>query len=182
MFRQQLWISRRLLLWLPGQQPGGGAAGECPAPHLPLPAHRGDGQRGRDPAAALPGGQPPGIRPPLEARRADPRHRGLCQNRGMGFRVGWEWGGFIINKGVKFIRINIHTDDTSLRMRSSLAWMRSSRVVRASDCQCTSCNGPGFNPSIRRHSGIWGAADEAVLNIVRKKNKKSPPKIYFKKV
>jgi hypothetical protein len=33
-------------------------------------------------------------------------------------------------------------------------WMRSSLVVRASDCQCTSCNGPGFDPSIRRHSGI----------------------------
>ncbi len=55
------------------------------------------------------------------------------------------------------------------RMRSSLLRMRSSLVVRASDCQCTSCNGPGFDPSIRRHSGIWGAADEAVLNIVRKK-------------
>ncbi len=61
-----------------------------------------------------------------------------------------------------------------LRMRSSLLRMRSSLVVRASDCQCTSCNGPGFNPSIRRHSGIWGAADEAVLNTVRKKNTKSP--------
>ncbi len=47
--------------------------------------------------------------------------------------------------------------------------MRSSLVVRASDCQCTSCNGPGFDPSIRLHSGIWGAADEAVLNIVRTK-------------
>ncbi len=55
------------------------------------------------------------------------------------------------------------------RMRSSLLRMRSSLVVRASDCQCTSCNGPGFDPSIRRHSGIWGAADEAVLNTVRKK-------------
>ncbi len=32
--------------------------------------------------------------------------------------------------------------------------MRSSLMVRASDCQCTSCNGPGFDPSIRRHSGI----------------------------
>jgi hypothetical protein len=42
-------------------------------------------------------------------------------------------------------------------------------VVRASDCQCTSCNGPGFDPSIRRHSGILGAADEAVLNKVSKK-------------
>ncbi len=40
--------------------------------------------------------------------------------------------------------------------------MRSSLVVRASDCQCTSCNGPGFDPIIRRHSGIRVAADEAV--------------------
>ena len=60
--------------------------------------------------------------------------------------------------------------------------MRSSLVVRASDCQCTSCNGPGFDPSIRRHSGIWGAADEAVLNIVRKKEKKIPQKISIKKI
>ncbi len=52
-----------------------------------------------------------------------------------------------------------------VRMRSSLARMRSSLVARASDCQCTSCNGPGFDPSMRRRSGIWGAADEAVLNI-----------------
>ncbi len=51
--------------------------------------------------------------------------------------------------------------------------MRSSLVVRASDCQCTSCNGPRFDPSIRRHSGIWGAADEAVLNIVRTKKRKN---------
>ncbi len=61
--------------------------------------------------------------------------------------------------------------DSVLRMRSSL-------VVRASDCQCTSSNGPRFDPSIRRHSGIWGAADEAVLDTVRKKKKKkkkSPP-------
>jgi hypothetical protein len=32
--------------------------------------------------------------------------------------------------------------------------MTSSLVVRASDCQCTCCNGPGFDPSIRRHIGI----------------------------
>ena len=57
------------------------------------------------------------------------------------------------------------------RMRSSLVRMRSSLVVRASDCQCTSCNGPGFDPSIRLHSGIWGVADEAVLNIVWKRKK-----------
>ncbi len=49
--------------------------------------------------------------------------------------------------------------------------MRSSLVVRASDCQCTSCNGPGFDPSICRHSGFWGAADETVLNTVRKKRR-----------
>ncbi len=33
-------------------------------------------------------------------------------------------------------------------------WMRSSLVVRASDCQCKRCNSPGFNPSIHRHSLI----------------------------
>jgi hypothetical protein len=33
-------------------------------------------------------------------------------------------------------------------------WMRSSRVVRAFDCQCRSCNCPGFDPSIFRRSGI----------------------------
>jgi hypothetical protein len=66
-------------------------------------------------------------------------------------------------KMFKFLISLFHyAGDYSKRMRSSL-------VVRASDCQCTSCNGPGFDPSIRRHSGIWGAADEAVLNIVRKK-------------
>jgi hypothetical protein len=33
--------------------------------------------------------------------------------------------------------------------------MRSSRVVRASDCHCHSRNSPGFDPSILWHSGIW---------------------------
>ncbi len=42
----------------------------------------------------------------------------------------------------------------NMRMRSSLVRMRSSLLVRASDCQCTSCNCPGFDPSICRHSGI----------------------------
>jgi hypothetical protein len=54
--------------------------------------------------------------------------------------------------------------------------MRSSLAVRASDCQCTSCNGPWFDSIICRHSGIWEAADEAVLNIVRKMFYKIPPK------
>ncbi len=53
--------------------------------------------------------------------------------------------------------------------------MRSSRVVRTSDNQCRSRNCTGFDPSILRHSGIWGAADEAVLNIAHKnKNQKIP--------
>jgi hypothetical protein len=40
-------------------------------------------------------------------------------------------------------------------------------MVRASDCQCRSRNSAGSNPSNLRHSGIWGAADEAVLNKVQ---------------
>ncbi len=53
--------------------------------------------------------------------------------------------------------------------------MRSSPVVSASDCQCRSCNSPGFDLSILRHSGIWEAADEAVLNkAYRKKIQKTP--------
>ncbi len=57
------------------------------------------------------------------------------------------------------------------RIPTKTVSMRSSLVVRASDC--TSCNGPGFDPSIRRHSGIWGAADGAVLNKVWKKISKN---------
>ncbi len=37
-------------------------------------------------------------------------------------------------------------------------------------------NCPGFDTSILRHGAIWGAADEAVLNIVHKKRKKNPKK------
>ncbi len=48
-------------------------------------------------------------------------------------------------------------------------WMRSSRVARASDSQYRSRDCPGFDPSILRHSEIWGEADEAVLNKVLKK-------------
>ncbi len=50
-------------------------------------------------------------------------------------------------------------------------WMSSSRVVRASDSKCCSRNCPGFDPSVLRNTGIRGAADEAVLNIVHKKIK-----------
>jgi hypothetical protein len=54
----------------------------------------------------------------------------------------------------------------------SFLWMRSSRVVRASGCQCQSRNSPGFDRSILRQSGIWGAADEEMLNNVPKIKKK----------
>jgi hypothetical protein len=53
-------------------------------------------------------------------------------------------------------------------MRSRQVWMRLSQVVTASGCQCQS---PGFDPSILRHSVIWEAADEAVLNNVHKNKK-----------
>jgi hypothetical protein len=58
-------------------------------------------------------------------------------------------------------------------IRSNRVWIRSSRVIRAPGCQCQSCHSPGFGPSILRHTGISGAADEAVLNNVHKKEKKS---------
>ncbi len=54
--------------------------------------------------------------------------------------------------------INPLPNPDPLRMRSSL-------VVRASDRQCTSCNGPGFDPSIRRSAqwnlrgGRWSSAE-----------------------
>ncbi len=64
--------------------------------------------------------------------------------------------------------------NTQVFNRKLGARMRSCLVVRASDCQCRSRYSPGFDPSILRHSGIWGAADEAVLNTVyREKIKKN---------
>jgi hypothetical protein len=52
-------------------------------------------------------------------------------------------------------------------------WMRSSPVVRASDCHCQCRNSPGFDPSI-----LWQAADEAVLNTVfREREKKTVLKL-----
>ncbi len=60
---------------------------------------------------------------------------------------------------------------TLLKSRFKFMWMRSSWVVRASDSQCRSRNCPRYDPSILRHSGIWGAADKAVLNILHEKKK-----------
>ncbi len=52
--------------------------------------------------------------------------------------------------------------------------MRPGHVLKW-QCQWRQCrNSPGFDPSILRHSGIWGAADEAVLNCVHEKKKKNP--------
>ncbi len=59
-------------------------------------------------------------------------------------------------------------------MRSSREWMRSRRGVRASDCQSQSRTSPGFDPMILWHTGIGGAADEAVVNKLHKKLKKTP--------
>ncbi len=48
--------------------------------------------------------------------------------------------------------------------------MRCSRVWQerlTSNCRSRKTrNCPGFDPGVLRHSGIWGVADEAVLNIV----------------
>jgi hypothetical protein len=52
-------------------------------------------------------------------------------------------------------------------------WMRSSRVVRASDSQCRSRNCPGFDPSILRHSESEGRHMKQSY-IKNKKIKKSP--------
>ncbi len=54
-------------------------------------------------------------------------------------------------------------------------------LIKWSDSQCRSRNYPGFEPSILRHSGIWGAVDEAQcwISFMKKtKSKKSPFK-YF---
>ncbi len=48
-------------------------------------------------------------------------------------------------------------------------------MVRASDSQCATRDCLGFDPSILRHSGVWGAADEAVLKKVQKNQKPTPP-------
>ncbi len=45
--------------------------------------------------------------------------------------------------------------------------------LKWSGCLCLCRSSPRFDPSILPHSGIWGAADEAVLNNVHKKRKKS---------
>ncbi len=44
--------------------------------------------------------------------------------------------------------------------------MRFSRMVSASARQCQSHNSPLFDPSILRHTRVWGTADETVFNTV----------------
>jgi hypothetical protein len=67
-------------------------------------------------------------------------------------------------------QIRIHYYEIRIRILLS---SRSCRLVGASDSQCRNRNCPGFrfDPSILWHSGIWGAADEAVLSIIHKKKK-----------
>ncbi len=82
--------------------------------------------------------------------------------------------------GMSFPVFYLRTPETVMSPRClhvSFLWMRPSRVFRASFCQCRSRNSPtpGFDPSFLRHSGIWGAADEAVLKTVHKKILKNPP-------
>ncbi len=48
-------------------------------------------------------------------------------------------------------------------MRSGQVLIRSCLFVRAPNIQIKSRKSPGFDPSILRHSGILGVADEAVL-------------------
>jgi len=57
--------------------------------------------------------------------------------------------------------------------------MRSGLEVRAYGCQCQGRNNPGFDTSILRRSGIWGAADEAVLSNVHKNKNKGFRKFYI---
>jgi hypothetical protein len=47
------------------------------------------------------------------------------------------------------------------------------RKARVSDCHCKRCNSLGFNPSVFRHSGIWGA--ELQYQIEYFKNPKKVP-------
>ncbi len=63
--------------------------------------------------------------------------------------------------------------DLALWMRSSYCGrdLAPSPVVRASGSECRSRNCPRFDPNILRNIRFWGATDEAVLNIVKKKKK-----------
>ncbi len=81
--------------------------------------------------------------------------------------LAWQIWGFSSDPGVG-CRCSRWTG--KLQVRSSRVWMSSRRAVRASGYQCQSHhNRPGFDPSVLRHNGIWGAPDEAVLNKVHEK-------------
>ncbi len=75
------------------------------------------------------------------------------------------------------------TDSSNLNNEGSRYNVKHSMWLCFADSQCRSRtrNCPWFDPSILRHSGIWGAADDAVLNIVHKKekSKKSPFKAFL---
>ncbi len=100
----------------------------------------------------------------------------ICQNTYKGFQKNNVAAAFsatsqgkVACKGWSFVWMRF----SRVWMRSSRGWTRSNRVVRASGCQCPRRKSPGFDPRILRQSGVWGAADEAVLN--EKKNPKNSP-------
>ncbi len=100
---------------------------------------------------------------------------------GMTHRGEWEWiegqpeaRAQVVRPQVKCIvikelKIPPQDEEGIFCLHIHKLWMRSSRVVRASDYPCQS-----RNPSILQHSGIWGTADGAVWKKVHKTHKKIP--------
>jgi hypothetical protein len=100
-----------------------------------------------------------------------PRHTGILAHPVVLFIIGSRTDSFEKIR-MRFSRVWMRFSQSWMRFSQSC--MRLSRVVRASDSQCRSRNCPGFDPSILRHSGIWGATDETVLNTVHKKPQNIP--------
>jgi len=76
--------------------------------------------------------------------------------------------------------VKVAESGTHVRYYENIWWIRFSLVDeihrggRMSGRQCKCCNSPGFS---LRHGGIWGAADDAVLNTVKWINEKAYPVI-----
>jgi hypothetical protein len=84
--------------------------------------------------------------------------------------------GFVLQKsGILYLLSSSFSLQTQLNhYQITILKPAKNRVVRASDSQCATYNYLGFDPSILRHSGIWGAADEAVLQKLQKNPKLTP--------
>jgi hypothetical protein len=78
-----------------------------------------------------------------------------------------------------YLRSSARTLDSTVKvywMRCSRMWMRCSGVARASDSLCRSRNCPGFDPSILRHSGIWGRQmKQCWIKYIQKNIQKNTP-------